>query len=101
MRWINLLCPIEDPDNLLISDIMVRTWGAGLLGADVQALIHWCDPTRLLGAEIPPWKKGGMADEMALHIHTWLYISSYSRIILRILDVINLGNDEWNFLLIS
>jgi len=47
----DILDPIDDPDNLLIYHVMFRTSDVGLLGADLPALIHSCDPTQL-GAQI-------------------------------------------------
>jgi len=47
MRLDDILCPIDDPDNLLTCDAMFRASDVGLLGADLQALIHSCDPTQL------------------------------------------------------
>jgi len=52
----DILCSIDGPDNFLISSAMFTSCDVSLSGADLQALIHWCDPTRL-GAQILIQKK--------------------------------------------
>lgn len=52
-RGDDILYPIDDPDNLLTCDAMFKSSDVSLLGADLQALIHSCDPTQL-GAQISP-----------------------------------------------
>ena len=51
----DILCPIDDPNNLLTCDAMFRSSDVVLLGADLQALIHLCDPGQL-EAQILLWR---------------------------------------------
>jgi hypothetical protein len=68
MRVDEMLCPINDPDNLSICETMCETYDAGLLGADLQALIHWDDPT-------PLGRRGGIAHGIATHTYVYAMYS--------------------------
>ena len=68
MRLDDTLCLIDDPDNLLTCDAMPWTCDTGLLGADLQALIHWFHPTRL-GVQFFSGRSGGIAHGISSHVH--------------------------------